>query len=197
MNNKKITDFIFELNMLKKIRHSGWQLGGVKNPDTIAEHALRAAQIGYILAVMEGNANPEKITCMLIIHDNAEIRIGDQHKIASRYYSNKQAENKAFADQLDSLGEVIKNKWAGYFKEYENRNTPEGIIAKDADWLEMAFQAKEYIDTGYNSAWDWIKNVEAALETKSAKKILKEMKKTEFTDWWDGLKKMTYKKLKK
>jgi len=196
MNIKNIVNFIFELNQLKRLRHSGWQLAGIKNPDTVAEHSLRAAQIGYILAIMEGDVNPDKVATMLVIHDNAETRIGDQNKVSARYYSNGEPEEKAFIDQLDNLGEKIKIKWMKYFNEYEKRNTKEGIIAKDADWLEQAFQAKEYVDLGYVSAQDWIDNVEKAVETESAKKIIREMNKTKFTDWWKDLKKMTYKKLK-
>ena len=61
MNLKNTVNFIFEVNQLKRQRHSGFQLAGVKEPDSIAEHVMRAAQIGYILAVMEGDANPEKV----------------------------------------------------------------------------------------------------------------------------------------
>lgn len=196
MDTKKIVNFIFELNQLKRQRHSGFQLAGVKNPDTIAEHVLRAAQIGYILAVMEKNPNPEKVTAMIMIHDNGEARIGDQNKVSARYFSNKDAEKNALFDQLKDLDEEIENKWQAYFTQFEERNTPEGIIAKDADWLEQAFQAKEYVDTGHLAAMNWIDNVEKALETKSAKELLAEMKKVQFTDWWKNLKKMTYEKLK-
>ncbi len=195
MDIKKTVNFIFELGQLKRQKHSGWWLAGVKDPDTVAEHALRAAQIGYILAVMEGDVNPEKVACMLVVHDNAEVRNGDQNKLSARYYSNTEAEQSAFSEQLDGVGEVLKEKWQTYFDEYENRTTREGIIAKDADWLETAFQAKEYFDLGYKATTDWMDNVGKALETESAKKIFAEMKKTEFTEWWDGLKKMTYKKL--
>lgn len=194
MDIKKITNFIFELGQLKKQRRSGFWYAGVKNPETVAEHVFRAAQIGYILAVME-KANPEKVVTMVAIHDNGEARIGDQNKVAARYYHNGEAEEKAFNDQLETLGKEIKDKWKKYFNEYEHRTTKEGIIAKDADWLENAFQAKEYYDEGYKSAMVWINNVEKALETKSAKAIIKQMKKTDFTEWWQGLKKMTYKKL--
>lgn len=196
MDTKKIVNFIFELSQLKRLKHSGFFLAGVKNPPTVAEHSFRAAQIGYILAVMEEDANPEKVCSMLVIHDNAEARIGDPNKISARYFSKKEGEEKAFLDQVENLGKAIQNKWKNYFDEIEERNTKEGIIAKDADWLEVAFQAKEYLDLGHKAAIDWINNVEKAVETKSAKMIIKEMKKTEFTDWWQGLKKMTYKKLK-
>jgi putative hydrolase of HD superfamily len=195
MNTKNITNFIFELGQLKRQRRSGFWYAGVKNPETVAEHVFRAAQIGYILAVME-KANPEKVVTILAIHDNGEARIGDQNKVAARYYNNGEAEKKAFNDQLMTLGKEIGEKWNKYFNEYEHRTTKEGIIAKDADWLENAFQAKEYYDEGYKSAMVWINNVEKALETKAAKAIIEEMKKTDFTEWWQGLKKITYKKLK-
>lgn len=197
MNTKKIVNFIFELNQLKRQRRSGFQLVGIKNPDTVAEHVMRAAQIGYILAVMEGDANPEKVATMLIIHDNGEVRVGDLNKVNARYISSQKAEENAFNDQVKNLGTEIEKKWKKYFLEYENRTTKEGIIAKDADWLEVAFQAKEYLDNGYHATKGWIENVAKAVETESAKKIIKEMKNIKYTDWWKGLKKMTYKKLYK
>jgi putative hydrolase of HD superfamily len=195
MDTKKTVNFIFELNQLKRQHRNGFILAGVKNPDTVAEHALRAAQIGYILAVMEGNANPDKVATMLIIHDNAATRIGDQNKVSARYFSNKDAKQNAWKEQLENLQNEVREKWLMYLSEYENRTTQESIIARDADWLETAFQAKEYFDLGYESTVDFIDNVEKALETESAKKIIKEMKNTKFTDWWKGLKKMTYEKL--
>lgn len=194
MNIKNVVNFIFELNMLKRESHSGWKLAGVKEPDSVAEHTLRAAQVGYILAVMEG-ADPEKVSAMIMIHDNPETRISDQHKVGARYIYTGKAEFQIIDEQTDLLDEKIKEKWVGYFNEFEERNTKEGIVAKDADWLEQAFQAKEYVDQGYKSAENWIDNIEKALETKSAKKILDEMRKTPFTEWWKDLKKMTYQKL--
>lgn len=47
---KKIITFIFELVQLRRIKHEGWRLVGIDNPESVAEHSLRAAQIGYILA---------------------------------------------------------------------------------------------------------------------------------------------------
>ena len=194
MDTKKIVNFIFELNQLKKQKTSGWKLAGIETTISDADHTLRAAQIGYILAVMEKCENPEKVAMILVVHENGEARIGDQNKVSARYYNKKEAEKNAFMEQLDGLGDVIENKWQQYFEEFEERKTQEGIIAKDADWLETAFQAKEYLDLGYPTQ-NWIDNVEKAVETKSAKGLIREMKNTKFTDWWMDLKKMTYKKL--
>ncbi len=195
MQTKKIVNFFFELNQLKRISHVGLLRIGVKNVDSVAEHVFRASQIAYILAIME-NANPERAATIVLFHDNGEARVGDQDKVAARYWSMKEAEKLALFEQLSFLPKKFQKKLENYHKQYATRNTKEGIIAKDADWLELAFQAKEYIDTGYQGARYWIKNIEEALETKSAKKILKEMKQADFNDWHQELQKMTYTKLK-
>jgi len=196
---KNIVNYIFEIGVLRRERHNGFKLIGIDNPDSVAEHALRAAQIGYILTVLENkkhgtNLNPEKVASMLIFHDNGEVRIGDLHKVASRYIDSKEAEKNAFVDQVKYLPEEFKSL-IKYFEEFEERGTKEGVIAKDADWLEAAFMAKEYYDLGNQLAMNWVDNVGKALETESAKEIFKEMKETRFTDWWAGLKRMLYKKL--
>lgn len=199
---RRTADFIFELSQLKRECHRGFTLSGIKAPDTIAEHALRAAQIGYILAEMENACagreavSAERVAAMLLIHDNAETRVGDQHKVGARYADAKEAERSAFREQTACLGEKVEERWTAYMEQYEKRSTPEGIVAKDADWLETAFQAKEYLDLGYASAQDFIDNITAAVETESAKELMRLLPEVEFTDWWKGLKKMTYKKLK-
>jgi len=76
------------------------------------------------------------------------------------------------------------------FMELEERKTKEAIIAKEADYLEVAFQAKEYMEQGYKDAQIWIDNVDKVLVTKSAKELMKQLKKTSYNDWWKGLKKV-------
>ncbi|HEC89736.1 MAG TPA: HD domain-containing protein, partial [Thermoplasmatales archaeon] len=79
MDDKSIAQFLFELGVLRRIQREGWKLIGVKTPETVAEHSLRAAQIGYILAKLEGYPHPEIVSTMLIFHDIGECRIGDIH----------------------------------------------------------------------------------------------------------------------
>ena len=180
--------------------HNGLKLAGVSDLNSIGEHALRAAQIGYILTVLENekhntNLSPERVASILIFHDNGEIRIGDLHKIATRYIDSKEAEKNAFVEQAGQLPKKIKQQIIKYFEEIEERNTKEGIIAKDADWLENAFMAKEQHDLGNQLAKEWVDNVGRAIETESAKEVFKIMKETKFTDWWMSIKKFMAKKL--
>ncbi len=189
MDSKKITNYIFELGALKKFEHSGFKMAGIKTPDTIAEHVFRTAIIGYVLA-KEEKADASKVVLTCLLHDNGEARITDLHKVAARYIDSKKAEMTAFSEQCQSLPAESAKIFIDCFKEYEERKTKEGIISRDADILETAFQAKEYLDTGYEDCKDWIDNVGKRLKTESAIKLWEAMKKTRFTEWWEGLKKI-------
>lgn len=189
MDYKKAANYIFEVGTLKKFAHSGTKLAGIRHPDTIAEHAYRTAIIGYILAKAE-KVDCEKVLLICILHDNAEARITDLHRVARRYINSEVAEKKAFHEQTENLPPDLAQKFSGLFDEYEEKKSPEAIVARDADMLETAFQCKEYLETGYESCADWLKNVEKCLKTTSAKKMFTSMKKQKFTDWWQGLKKV-------
>jgi len=181
----ELSNFIFELGQLKQIKRSGWRLLGIENPESIAEHNLRAAQIGYILARLEKYPKPEEVCTILVFHELAECRIGDIDKVANRYVSYN--EKSVINDQTNALGELgasIKNE----AEKILSKDTKEGIIAKDADWLETAFTAKEYQEKGYDTK-DWIENMVSRIKTKSAKSLAKSLMKSSSIDWWKGLKK--------
>ncbi|MBI2453694.1 HD domain-containing protein [Candidatus Peregrinibacteria bacterium] len=183
---KKLINFFFELGMLKSIEHCGIKFAGVKHPDTLGEHSCRAAQIGYALAVEEG-LNPEKVAAMCLFHDIGEIRIGDAHRIASRYLNTLQGEKNAVYEQTAPLPEALGQRIRQLWDEFHAQKTPESRVARDADLLETMLQAKEYQDVGHKAAERWLMNGSAHLKTESAKKAFAETKKTLFTDWWDHL----------
>lgn len=179
---QKIVNLIFESLHLKNLDHIWFKYLHIKQPDTVAEHSLNAAQIGYILAKMEG-ADANKVATMLVWHDIAETRIGDMHKVAVGYITNKkELERQVMKDQFDWLdfGDEVKS----YFEEMDERKTLEGRVAKDADYLEQAFQAKTYKEIGHEDAQNRITNVGNALKTESAKKIRTQMCQTKSSDRW-------------
>lgn len=185
---KKIIDYFFELGMLKKYHHNGVMAAGVKIPDTVAEHSYRAAVIAYFLGELEG-VNAEKASCMLLFHDTPEARTGDHNKIAQRYLDRDKIESEVIKEQVKglpkSLAEKIKKMWT----EEHDCKTKLAKVAYDADLLETALQAKEYADLGYPTK-GWIANVKRHLKTANGKKLLLQLEKTKFTDWWKNLKKI-------
>lgn len=193
---ENIKKFFSEIQMLKRSEHLGFRLAGLTKTDSLADHALSSAQIAYVLGFLEG-ADPEKCAVINLFHDNHETRIGDHHKVSARYLDTKSAEKAAEEEQFSQLPEELRNKIFDLLNQKHNRNTKEGIIAQDADWLDTAVQAKIYLDQGFSGCENWIENVEEALETVSAKEMLELIRRDkDFTNcWWRGLKKMTYKKL--
>ena len=172
------------------MKHEWVRMMWVRDPESVAEHSCNAAQIWYLLAMMEW-ADANKVAAMLVRHDIGETRIGDVHKVGARYRKNKyEVEMQVIKDQLEGI-----HWWEhifSLFEEYEHKTTKEWIIAKDADYLEQAFQAKVYVEQWYAAAQDRIDNVGNAIQTESAKQLWNEMVQTNSYDWWraTGLKKL-------
>lgn len=186
---KDILNLIFEFGQLKRTKRSGWWDAGVKDPESVADHIARTCFIGHILSKLE-NVNSEKVILMILSHDLPEARTNDQGKVAARYIDLKSSEKGAFKDQIKNLPKNIQNTLSTLHREFEEGKTKEAIVAKDADYLECAIQAKEYLDIGYKKTEDWIDNVGKYLKTKSAKEIFKLIKKSDSLGWWKGLKKL-------
>jgi len=166
---------------LKRTPRTGLKNVGIKNSDSIAEHIFLTSQIAYVLGKME-KVNAEKAALIALFHDNGEVRIGDADILRGIYLNNKEVEEKAFFDQIRNLpGEKeIKD----LYKEWLKRETPEAVVARDADLLELALQIKCFLDSGNKLLDIWLKHIKAHLKTKSAKKLLATVEKTNIDNWW-------------
>jgi putative hydrolase of HD superfamily len=162
-----LTNFLYEMGLLKRYKRTGWMIAGIDNPESIAEHSFRTAIIGYLLAVMEG-ADPAKTAALCLFHDTQETRIGDVPSVGKGYVVT--APNpEVTADQVAgfpaSVGEAVRQ----VVDEYEARETLEAQLAKDADKLECLIQAREYQAQGHEDVPPWIETSAAALRTQSAR----------------------------
>jgi putative hydrolases of HD superfamily len=189
-DNLNIVRFFFELGQLKRVKRSGWWLINIKDPETVAEHSFRAAMVGYTLAKIE-NADADKVMKMCLLQDLCEARLNDLHKLGQRYIQFKKHEKEAFEEQILRLPKEMQKEFLQLFSEYHNDSSREGIIARDADLLECALQAKEYIDSGYKDAQGWNDNIRKILRTTNARKMFELIEKTGSNSWWKGLKNST------
>lgn len=178
---KRIVNYLLELNNAKRTPRNGWHRLGIKPAETICEHMAVAAQIAYVLAEMEG-ADAEHAAILALFHDAGEIRTGDEDWI-SRIYKNKDSsESAAFKSQIAGL--PMETPISRFYDEFKERKTKEAVIAKDADMLELAFQAKVYEESGFCGALTCIDGVHGELKTASAKRILAVLEKSKIKDWW-------------
>jgi putative hydrolase of HD superfamily len=75
------------------------------------------------------------------------------------------------------------------YMELEGGETLEARVAKDADLLEHAFSAKEYVDQGIQGGRAWLGN-DDVLRTESGKQMLRRLRDTDSNAWWIRLNSM-------
>ncbi|MFH1306299.1 MAG: HD domain-containing protein [Candidatus Micrarchaeota archaeon] len=175
---KAIAEFLFESGMLKIIDRNGWNT--VHAPrESVAEHTYRTVLVGYVLAKMAELSKEEELLLLkaCVFHDLHEARLGDLNKISRRYI--KADEERAEKEQREKLPaqirEDVENSLAllsSKIKEY----------VFDADKIECAITAKEYLDLGYKTEV-WIENTEKILKTKEGKALFSIIKKTNSLEW--------------
>ncbi len=165
-------DFIFQLGNLKRTPRSGWLSIGIKDCESVAEHSFRAAFVAYLIAKAEGLSKEECREALLLAlsHDVHEARLGDLHKLAKQYAKPDDA--RAMKDAFGALEELSP------------KNQKLADIVRDADLLEMFFQAKEYLDEGNPYAKEWL--APEKLKTAAAKRICAKMSKRDSRGWLLG-----------
>jgi putative hydrolase of HD superfamily len=164
-----VAAFGYELGLLKRIRRSGWWHVGVRDPESVAEHTMRVAQLAAIIAVEEG-ADPARAAFLALWHDSQETRTGDLPHTVSGYLA-KPEPRRITADQTARLPERSRKMIRGAVDECESRQTAEALCAKDADQLEMLLQAVEYRDVGVQRVDGWIDSARKSLRTGTGQRI--------------------------
>jgi len=175
---KAIADFLFEVGMLKRTPRSGFQFLGTGR-ETVAEHSLRCAVIGYVLARMS-DPPTERVVLMCLFHDLVEARTGDLNYVNKKYV--RADEDAAMRDMTENLpfGDEIRQ----FTGEFNERATSEAELAHDADQLEMILQLKELGDLGNRYSRDWISTAMKRLHTDCAKRLARSILNTDFSSWW-------------
>ena len=184
---QELVQFLFETGHLKNVDRSGWWLLGNKDPESVAEHSFRCTILGYILAKLE-NVDASKVIMMCLFHDVHETRTNDLHKVVQKYIKQEEAGDKATEDQLKPLKDSIGKEISDVLGELTNQESRESVVAKDADILECAMQAREYQVQGYEAAVDWLDRADSKLKCESARKILALLKVSDPGEWWKKLK---------
>ncbi|MCC3328278.1 HD domain-containing protein [Nocardia abscessus] len=165
----EIATFAFELGNLKREPRKGWRQALVPNPESVADHTCRTAQLASIIAAGEGG-DPATAAHMAVWHDSQETRSGDNNKTSKPFMTLVDHETITAA-QVQRLPEAVRNAVQQTVSEYEAQATVEAVAARDADKLECLFQAIEYRAAGNTLMQEWITDSYAALKTTTAIRI--------------------------
>jgi putative hydrolases of HD superfamily len=166
------TGFLYEMGLLKRYKRTGWSLGGVPAPESVADHSFRASVIASVVAAMEG-ANPQRAAFLALWHDSQETRTTDLPHLTKNYVSAARNE-QVTQDQVAPLPPPVAGMISAAVAEYEAGKTIEARCAHDADKLDCLLQAREYQEQGHANVQPWMDTSVAALATPSAKQIAHE-----------------------
>lgn len=136
---------LIELQRLKRLDRTGWTLRGLPNgTESVAAHSFGVCTAAMLLAdelVAQGvSVDVEKVLRMALLHDWAEVRVGDMPRIASAYFgadARKQAETRAFVDVVSDLK---SDSYTALYEDYEQRTSLESRLVKAADVLDLLVQ---------------------------------------------------------
>ncbi|MCF3185314.1 HD domain-containing protein [Streptomyces polychromogenes] len=176
-----VAHFLYEAGTLKNARRTGWWMAGVNNPESVAEHSWRTSLIASVIAKLEG-ADPARAAFLAVWHDTQETRSGDVNHLGKKYSPSADPASIT-ADQTAGMPDLLAATIQDLVAEYEAKETPESICARDADKLECMLQGIEYKAQGYASAQRWIDNSRGRLTTESAQRLADELLAQGTLDW--------------
>ncbi|MGQ3328826.1 HD domain-containing protein [Halorubrum sp. FL23] len=143
-------DALLDAYALKDERRTGWQLRGVDAPESVAAHTWGVAYLVLALGDRFREDLPDldldRALRLAVVHDVAEAETGD---VATRADSTadsvdpaakEAAEREAMADLAGPLPDRVRDAWEAY----EARESPEAVLVKECDLLDVCLQAVCY-----------------------------------------------------
>jgi putative hydrolase of HD superfamily len=130
-------ELLLEALKLKSLPRTGWLRAGIENPESVAAHSWGVAWLCMILCPKD--LNKLKVLEMALIHDLAEVRIGDITPYDGIDVAEKhEMESAAFVEMTEELcnRQHLRDLW--------NEQSAEADFVKQMDKLDMALQAQEY-----------------------------------------------------
>ncbi|MCK5378024.1 MAG: HD domain-containing protein [Acidobacteria bacterium] len=176
----RVTNFLFEVGMLKRTQRSGWNFLPGAEGESVADHVFRMTVIAWTLSRLDPEVNADRVIELALFHDLPETRTGDLNYVHQKYVqvdeataARQQTEGLPFGAELEEL-----------ISEYREGLTRESVVAHDADQLEMLLSLKERLDGGAGAAEEWVPFVLKRLQTDTAKEMAEKILQSHAHNWW-------------
>lgn len=140
------SEFFIRAFDLKDETRTGWELRGIRDPESVADHSWGTALLCLVYAD-EAQVDASRAVEIAVVHDLAEAITGD---IARRVDTDAQTRSdtekaRLEAEAMDNLiegwdGRRVQDLWL----EYEQRSSPEALFVRDMNLLDMCLQALKY-----------------------------------------------------
>jgi putative hydrolase of HD superfamily len=154
--NETLLDLLLEVQLLDRIPRSGYVLRGVAHPESVTEHSWHVLLLVWALGPKVPGVDVGRAVEIALVHDLAELRIGDLPRTAGRYFpagAKKEAEAAAMGDVLAPLPARSRELYA----EYQEGASPEARLVKACDKLQLMLKVAVYESWGTGALaefWD-------------------------------------------
>lgn len=152
---------LLEALQLKRLPRSGWLRVGVQDAESVAAHSWGAAWL--VAALCPEGVDRGRALEMAVIHDLAEVRIGDITPVDGVPEEEKAAmEGAALNAMLHSIphGSRLRDLW----DEFEAGETAEARFARVCDKLDMGLQAIAYSEESKEDFEEWLISARAVVK---------------------------------
>ena len=146
--NTTLLDLLLELQTLDRVPRSGYFLRGISDCESVSEHTFHLAMLVWLLAAEEPDLDRSRVVELALMHDVAELRIGDLPRTATTYLP---ADVKHAAERLaavDILAPADPRATALY-EEYEAAATSEARFVRACDKLQLMIKVTVYESWGH------------------------------------------------
>ena len=169
-----LEDFFQIIINLKNVQRKGWKNKlDLKNPESVADHSYSMTLMALILSEIQG-MNTKKIVKMSLLHDLVESVVGDFTPDEITKSKKLDLENNAMQKILAELPDNLTEAYQQIWNEFQMRRSEESVFVHEMDKLEMAFQAKTYLNKGFpkEKIQSFIDTANKEIQNKQLQKIM-------------------------
>lgn len=137
-----------ELQALDRLPRTGYAMRGVAQPESLAEHGFHIAVLVWILSLDEPALDRLRVLELALVHDLAEVRMGDLPAPSGRYLPRQHKVAGELAAAIELLA-PLGDRGAELLAEYQNRETLEAKFVVACDKLQLLLKSTTYLRWGY------------------------------------------------
>lgn len=145
--NPGLLDLLLEVQTLDRVPRFGYLIRGVDDPESVSEHSWQALFLVWCLT--EGMREVDRYQAMdlAVVHDLAELRLGDLPRTASRYFP-KDSQHRAESAALAEIAGACSPRTVELLAECQEARTPEARLVKACDKLQLMIKVAVYESWG-------------------------------------------------
>ncbi len=167
-----------ETAQLKRLFRQGWLKRGISESacESVADHSFGLSTLVLFLALEDGTLDVAKAVLMALVHELGEVWAGDITPDEGVSKEEKHQRELASLDKvIHGLGgaDYIRELW----NEFEEGVSKEALLVKQADRLEMGFQAALYQAEGSDRMPEFFQSAQKALRDSRLKDLLQEARR--------------------